>query len=121
MLLKIESTVDCKVVSMVDSFVGVQAVITAMLPNSSKFFIICHKLPVSRSYRIVFDKTFVFLKNGCQALKLMTLLLSMIIMLSILNYCIQIINDILTISQDAIHLHFISKNFKHSMSCCTTI
>ena len=34
---KIESTFDCKVVSMVDFFVGVQAVIVAMQPNNSIF------------------------------------------------------------------------------------
>lgn len=44
---KIESTLVCKVVSMVDCFVGVQAIIIVMQPNSNILFIISYDTKVA--------------------------------------------------------------------------
>ena len=42
-----ESTLDCKVVSIVDCFVGVQAIIVAMHPISNNLFIISYDTKVA--------------------------------------------------------------------------
>ena len=56
MLLEIESTVDCKVVSMVDSFVGVQAM-QPILNNIRSVFLITNSFPTLKEQCLIYVLT----------------------------------------------------------------